>query len=377
MLRTPLLLVLCLGGLMAQSKGTPPTPNESTPKKIDPRCFMVHDYTNVVAADFAIMRRLEIWDDFKASALNVAFGLAKKQLGFSLDVVDRFTMTMAFPNQAEQDKGARPTRMSVFAGAAPLPMSASVLATNKSQKHGRHTLYQQEWDEELAYVQPSKNLQAWGDVRVLKAALDGKRGPGLPSSDVMSLSAGRGNRLAYMVADLSNRMARKTFLEDLLAGTEWPADDMPTFLAARVLATGDEDDLHLELEGTLRHAKVGEGLQVSDKAIDALIQRGIAMPQLRMFRKILKNAEKKTSGSDVTVRVDLGRSRHAIGNLAMVMAPLFLMGTEAQARPVRADRAVQVEEVTEEVEIVEPPPPPPPEEPKPGGGGGGLAPAAR
>ena len=49
------------------------------------------------------------------------------------------------------------------------------------------------------------------------------------------------------------------------------------------------------------------------------------MPELRIFRKILKTAEKQTRGSDVTVRVDLGRTRNAVGNLAMVMAPLFLM----------------------------------------------------
>ena len=230
-------------------------------------------------------------------------------------------------------------------------------------------------DEALAYVRPSKNLQAWGAASVIKAALDGKRAAGLPSSDVMSLSTGRGKRLAYMVADASERTTRNTFLGQLFAGTEWPADDMPTFVAARVLATGDEDDLHLVLEGTLRHAKIGDGLKVSEQAIDALLKRGLAMPQLRMFRKILKRAEKKTSGSDVTVRVDLGRSRHAVGNLSMVLAPLFLMGTEAQAMPVRV---VQEAEVVKEAEAVEPPPPPPPKEPKPAGGGGGdLAPALR
>ena len=355
MLRTPLVLTLLLAGAAAQDK-------------LDTRRFMVHDYKNVVSADLSLLHKYEIWDDLEASALNIAFGMAEKELGFPLQKLDRFSMTMFFPDEEQREEGAHTQRMFVLEGREELALSGRMLESHEEVAHGDHTLYQREWSPDEAFVRPTPKVQVWGHADVIKGALDGTRRPGLPSADVMSLSVGRGKRLAYLVADLSERSARNTFLRDLFEGSEWPEDDMPTFFAARVLITGDdEDDLHLALEVVLRHAKVGDGVAASSAAVDAALKRGIEMPQLRLFRKILKGAEKKTSGSDVVVRVDLGRTRDAVGNLAMVIAPLFLMSArEVAAEPLEVVEVA--EEVTEEVE--EPPPPPPPEQPAGGGGGG-------
>jgi len=361
-MRTPLLSFLCLGGLVAQ-------------EQVDPRCFLVHDYTNVVAVDLAKMRELEVWDELQVSALNIALSSAEKELGFSFDLLDRCTMTMSLPDDEDRQGGKRRMRMFVLEGHDELTTSDRSLRSYEPEQYGAHTLYMMRYGREEGFVRPAPNVQVWGDAQVIKAALDGERKPGLPSADVMSLSVGRGKRIAYMVADLSEEAARNTFLDELFEGSEWPEGDMPTFFAGRVLVTGDSDDPHLTLEVVLRHAKVGDGVAASREAIDALLKRGKEMPQLRLFHKLLEKAETKTSGSDVEVRVDLGRSRDAVGNLAMVIAPLFLFS--ARAAEAQAVQAVPVQvEVVEEAEPVEEPPPPPPPESKPaptpeGGGNGG------
>ena len=307
---------------------------------------------------------MEVWDELQSSALKMAFGMAKDSLGFSLDDVDRFTLTMSFPDEAAREAGARAMRIFVFEGAQQLAKPEGVDTKFTSYRHGKHDIYLRHQDREHALAWPGGTMHVMAPAEVLENALDGKRKPGLPSADVMSLSAGRGRGIAHMVADLSESSARSTFLDQLFEGSTWPEDDMPTFFAGRVAVTGDEDDRHLILAITLRHAKVGAGVQASDKAVDELLKRAKEMPELRLFRKILKSAEKRTRGSDVVVRVDLGRTRNAIGNLAMVMAPLFLMsGSDSAPRAAAQVEAVRVQPVKQAAK------PKKAEKPKQAGGG--------
>lgn len=323
MIRAPLLSLFFAGMLAAQESP-------------DPRRFMVHDYTNVIAADFKAMRDMDVWDELESSALKMAFGMARQSLGFPLDAVDRFSLTMSFPGGATKVEGERRLQIFVFEGREALSKPKDVDTKFTSYRHGAHDIYMRFDDREHALAWLGDKLHVMAPADILEQAIDGVRKPGLPSADVMSLSAGRGRGIAHMVADLSEKSARRTFLDQLFEGSTWPEGDVPTFFAGRVSVVGDEDDRHLALSLTLRHAKAGAGVEASDKAIDELLARARQMPELRLFRKILKTAEKQTRGSDVTVRVDLGRTRNAVGNLAMVMAPLFLMsGTDAAARPVR------------------------------------------
>jgi len=348
MIRVSLLSWFCVGSLLAQDA-------------LDPRRFMVHDYTNVVAADFLAMRELEVWDELASSALKMVLPMAEKELGFSLDVIDRATMTMALPGAGEE-RGEH-QRMLVFESKQELGKPQRI-ESYESHTHGGHVIYARHRGSSESFVWPGRGLHVIGNAKVIEQAIDGERKPGLPSADVMSLSAGRGRRIVHLVADLADRSARRTFLEGLFTDSEWPADDMPTFFAGRVTVTGDEDDRHLSLAVTLRHAKVGEGVKASDKAIDALLERAKGMQELRLFRKILKSAKKETRGSDVVVQVDLGRTRDAIGNLAMVMAPLFLMsGTEAamEAPAVRVQAVPAAKKAPQQQAEAE--------KPKPAGGG--------
>ena len=355
MMRITLVSTLAVVGLTAQ-------------EKIDPRSFMVHDYTNVASADLALMRKLEIWDELEASALKLAFAKVEQELGFSLSALDVLTMTMDFPSEEQREQGARSMRQFVLQGNAALSLPTSMSDSYEASAHGAFTVYESQWNSKSAMVMPTAKMLVIGDAEVIKSGLDGKRKPGLPSADVMSLSAARGHRLAYLVADLRQQASRRTFLDGLFEGSEWPEGDEPTFIAGKVLATGDEDDWHVALEVVLRHAQVGRGVAASDAAIDALLKRGMEMPQLRLFHKILKSAEKQTQGSDVVVRVDLGRARDAIGNLAMVVAPLMMFGSDAGAAPVEVAPDAAPDAAPAQVE--EPPPPPPAEQEQPAGGGG-------
>jgi hypothetical protein len=345
MIRAPLLSLFAAGVLVAQDA-------------VDPRCFMVHDYTNVVAADFRAMRELEVLDELESSALKMAFGMARDALGFPLEALDRFSLTMHLPTGDAEGADERRLRIFVFEGAQKLARPEGMAERFTSYQHRGRDVYLRFEDREHALAWPTDKLHVMAPADIIEQAMDGKRKPGLPSADVMSLSVGKGRGIAHMVADLSERSARRTFLDQVFEGSTWPEDDMPTFFAGRVAVTGDEDDRHLTLTMTLRHAKVGPGVKASDEAVDALLERALAMKELRLFRKILKSAEKETRGSDVIVRVDLGRTRNAVGNLAMVMAPLFLMSGVDSAPAVQR---VQVAPAVQEAK--------PADKPKAGGGG--------
>ena len=123
----------------------------------------------------------------------------------------------------------------------------------------------------------------------------------------------------------------------MFPGTQWPEDDAPTFLFARVRVIGDADDPHLEVEAVLRHLKEGPGLEVSSAAVDGWIERMKKEPKMIAVRPLLQRVEKKVDRTDVVLRADMGRTREAVGHLASLVMPLL------------APRAGAVEEAATEV----------------------------
>ena len=215
---------------------------------------------------------------------------------------------------------------------------------------------------------------------------------GVPSGDVMSLTVGQEDLLGYAVLDFGDRAIQED-VTDLLGEPDWAEDDKPTFLAVRLSTQGDDDDPHLKLEVVVRHGKDGEGLVVSEKAVNERLKELMAVKEARLFLPLLKQIQHKRDRTDAIWSVDLGRARDFGGTVSM-LAPLLMVtraSQQAQALMVPGVQVVPVAQAEEEgvdeakpikeakpvkkgkgvVEIkrkpvVEPPPPPPT-----GNGGGG------
>ena len=329
---------------------------------IDARCFLVEDYRNIVRIDLAAMRKTVVWDDLCASGLRSVRKPLQQELGFPLEHLDRFSVVA----RLEDGEPSIRQRVYVLEGNAELAIPESIARGWQSEQISGHTVYQLPWFDGERFVRPHERLQVWGDVDLVSAGLAGGRRAALPSADVMSLVARRGAVLAYVVADLSAQESRNAFLEELKVDGEWPADDPPTFFAARLFTTGDEDDPHLVVEIVYRHAKVGAGIDVTEAAVERALQFARELQQLRLVRKVFEGAQKSRDGTDLKIRFDLGRTRDVFGAVGAIAVPL-LMGRAARMQAVDAFQAVQI--VVEE-EVAEQPPAPPPVEREAGEGGG-------
>jgi hypothetical protein len=167
------------------------------------------------------------------------------------------------------------------------------------------------------------------------------------------------------VLDLkSDDVAQKqlqSVLREELADIEWPPGDAPTAAFGRAFASGNEDDPHLVVEFVLRHDIAGEGLAITERAVQAGIEQLTKLPQARLFRPLLEQIANERRGTDATWRLDVGRARDAAGVVVMLAPFLFLAGSDAAP-------AVQAPPL--QVRELQPKPgeqPRPGEKPKPGG----------
>ncbi len=331
------------------------------------RAFYPDDYRTVACADLASMRARGIWGDIEASAFKLVLGTIERQAGFPMDRLDRATVFPAL------DVGGQ---LAVLEGNAALALPEDPgEGRYRVERIGSHELLLDEWNAAHGVVQVSDEIRVSGPEALLRPVLAGEPRAGRPSADVMSLLAGSEGLLAWVVAEIRDDGPERRDLVRALHNPEWPAGDAPTFVCLRLRATGDPDDPHLVLEAVVRHGTRGEGLAVTEQAVDAMLARLREMPEARLFRPLLEDVGHERDGTDAVYRVDLGRSRHAAG-LFGALAPMMMVArTEVRAVPAQ----VELVEVVEE----EPPPPekepqpkePPPKKPppkKPGGGGGGA-----
>lgn len=328
---------------------------------VPPQRFLPSDYKNAVHVDLKAMRDLGIWEDLEASVLKMAFTQIEKECGFPLAHLDRLTM-VADPGEPGGE-ASRMQELMVLEGNAELGQPGDVTGGGwQAEQVGSFAVRRRDGFREELFLQPRPTLQVRGTAEPLAALLADDAHRGLPSADVMSLTSGKGVKLAWFVFDVTHPMLQQAVLGKLLPGADWPADGAPTFLCVRVVATGEDDDPQIAVEATLRHAKAGEGVAVSDKAAKGFLTQLADDPRMRMVKPLLQKVGQRTEGADLLLRLDLGRARNAVGQLATLAVPLFA----------RAGGA----EVVETEVVVEPPPPPPPEpepkpkpQPKPGGGG--------
>lgn len=343
-MRTFLLATLCAAAapLFAQNK------------PLVARNFHFDDYRSVIVFDLKTLRDTGVWDEMNTSSLKMTAKIFEEQLGFSIDDLDRVTMTRGKYKPEGQAEVFE--EISVLEGNADLGTGDVGTGRYNTESVGLHTLYLNQWGGGDAFAVPTPKLQVYGPAELLRDVLDGKPRNGLPSADVMAFTAGKKNCLMHFLVDLKyDEMPRKELEQVVgasLEGIEWPEGDAPTMIGGRVLATGDEDDPHVTFELVVRHGTVGKGLETSEKAVDAGIRMLKKMPQARLFWPMLKRIERERSGTDAVWRVDLGRARHADGLITTLAPFLFLAGT---TRVVQG-QAVQVIEV-EDVVIEEPPAP--------------------
>jgi hypothetical protein len=299
------------------------------------RSFCFPDYDNVFDVDLKQLRESGVWDDLGASALKLIIGRFDDEMGFRLEHVDRL---MAVVRVLPKDEGrSRPGHEEVllFEGNRELPWPKESGETHETQV-GAGTLRGHSEHSSRVSVRVGK-LALAGHRSAIEPVLQGKPHNGMPCADVMSLQADRRGWLAFGGFRLAPETPPHEALHAALPDVEWPADDQPTFVAFRLRIKGDELDPRLDLELVLRHAKVGEGLGLTEQAVDAALAKVAAMPAARMFVPLLEKVERSRSGTDAIWRVDLGRSRDAAGTIGTMLGFLLVgLPVAVEAAPAAA-----------------------------------------
>lgn len=287
-----------------------------------PRAFLIDDHRNVVFADLAALRARGIWDELEVSVLKVAFRQLEKECGFPLAALDRVTM-VADPPQ-EGGMALRVRQVCVLEGNAPLDVPDRV-ARGSWQRDmvGGQAVWRRAGAGEL-FVRPRPELQVSGAEELIAPVLEGRPRAGQPCADVLSLLSGRGDNLAYFVIDVGASRLQRTVLQRLLGEVAWPDGDAPAFLLLRLRAIGEADDPHLEVESVVRHGRAGEGLAITVGAVDAWLEQIQKEPQLRALKPLWPSLVKKQDRTDLSLRLDLGRARDAVGRVALLLAPLLI-----------------------------------------------------
>jgi hypothetical protein len=313
------------------------------------RRYLFDDYKNVVAIDLAAMRESGVWEDFEATLLKLAMKEFEEELGQPLLAIDRFVSVMEL-----QDGHAK--AIYVLEGNRELvwPKWTESEWIKTSQVGGAEARGYSDVGGDV-WMRPEATILLGGDRAALEASVVGKGRGGLPSPDVMSLLAGRARTLAWAVADLSFDHAHTWVAEAFFDDEQWPAGQAPTFFALRLLTEGDADDPRLVLHAAFRHGADERGAAWTKQAVEKMIERVRTEPKLVLLRPLLRKVEHGFDRGDYVVRVDAGRPRDAIGVLAALAGPLFML---------RSEPAVQVIEVEAAVEQAPPPPPPPPPAPQ-------------
>jgi hypothetical protein len=292
------------------------------------KAFLPDDHRLVASVDLAAMRTRGIWEELQVSALNLVFQQMEQESGFPLAHVDRVSMVAQVDPHATAN-GPAQHRVMVVEGNADLALHERFGGWDVVQVGGREARRR----GQRFVVQPEPKLLVQGDEAIVRPVLEGKANRGTPCADIQSLLSGRADQLAWLVFDLTDPGLGRRALAAMFSDTTWPDDDAPTFACLRLLVLGDVDDPHLGFEAVLRHAKVGAGLDVSEQAVDAALQKMQDDPKLRSVKTVLTKTEKKRDHADLVYKVDLGRARVAVGHAAMLVLPMF---APTQVEEVRA-----------------------------------------
>jgi hypothetical protein len=326
MIHCLLTLTLCLAAAFGQQAPTL-------------RSFCFRDYENVLEVDLKQLRDTGVWDDLGASALKLALGRFDDEMGFRLEDADRLMALVRVLPENEQRSGANHEDLFLFEGNKELPWPKQSRETHETQV-GAGTMRAYSEHSSSVSLRVGK-LALMGHRSAIEPVLQGKPHDGLPCADVMSLQADRRGLLTFVAFRLARDTPPQQTMRQALSGVEWPADDEPTFVSFRLRLAGDQLDPRLDLEMVLRHTKVGDGIAVTEPAIDAALAKLVALPEARMFAPLLKKVERTRSGADAIWRVDLGRSRDAAGTIGTMLG-LLLVGMPVAVEAAAPAAAVPV-----------------------------------
>ncbi|MEC8652750.1 MAG: hypothetical protein VXY92_09325 [Planctomycetota bacterium] len=345
-----------------------------TAPPLQARNFHFDEYRTVIRLDMKAIRDTGVWDELLAGGAKVVSQLVRDELGFDLDVLDRLSTTRRAVEGRAMSDHVLVMEYNADVGVPPAYGSDRY----RVSAVGPYTLHVDSRGHE-SMVMPSARMLVVGGEQRLREILGGKPRAGLPSADVMSLTAGKQGTLAEFVVDLAQDPWLMKDIEGALqdvnaaqgvnAAIAWPEGASPELVSGRVSAVGDEDDPHLLLEVVFRHGAASSGLEVTERAVAAGIAALKKTPEARMFWPLLNKVEYKRSVTDGIWRVDLGRAR-SFGGIAATAAPLILAWLkfnelfEQLEVGVLPGAALQVLED----EVEEPPPPPPPPPVEAGGG---------
>ncbi|MFK7741715.1 MAG: hypothetical protein AB8H80_15460 [Planctomycetota bacterium] len=369
-LSSPCWALLCFASaLSAQGRQEP----------LKPQHFLFDECALVARLDMDALRKHEVWEDIESSPLNLVLGRMREAVGFVLEDLHGITAQVSVkPSGGDDDDGSDSERSEVviFEGRKPLALPDHE-RNGDMQTIGGVEVFGSYAESRMVSIRTG-NFAVNGYRAAVESVLEGERRAGLPSGEVLSLIADPRGLVGYVAVDVRYESPWREALREALA-TEWPEEDAPTHLCLRLRVIGDPDDPHLQLEAVLRHGKAGDGLATSERAVDAGIAKLLAMPESRMFRRVLKSVKRTRSGPDAVWTLDLGRSRNAAGLVGSLL-PFLMVGRQSQGVVLQAKGPRQVQAVKEAKVLVEklkkrvpvpPPPPPPPPAAAPVGGGGG------
>lgn len=297
--------------------------------------FLPNEYENIVRVNMKTLRDTGVWDELEAGLLKLFFGQMEQEAGFALESLDRLTV-VPLTRKGDGGMSARQEQVLILEGNTELDIPNRVArnATYVDESIGIYDVKRRERFGDEVFFRPRPEVQIYGSTALLRPVLEGRPSAGMPCPDIMSLMAGRSDALVYGVLNLADETLNKRMVPTLFPDAEWPEGDGMKFLMFRVNAIGDPDDPNVELEVVIRHDTDGEGLAVTEKAVAARLDQAKKVPQLRLFAPLLKDVVQTRDRGDLTLKLDLGTGRTAAGRLSMLMAPMMMMGTTVEARPV-------------------------------------------
>jgi len=296
--------------------------------------FVIPDTQTRIAIDLAAVRELGLWAELEASVLGPVLTRIEKELGFPLVGLDRFDVSLRQPTGAGPLGGQQ---VLVWEGnrelAVPEPYLAATWQAERIDTFEVRRRSRTRGGELFVKVNP--DLLVHGNAECVEMVLRGKQRATPMPPDLQSLLSGRERRLGWIVIDLAAEAARNRFLVQVMGAdlSAWPASELPTHLSAQVLVAGDAADPHLLVRVVLRHAKDGDGVAVSQRALDGRLATMREDARLQRIQPLLASAAAVRDATDALVQVDFGRMHDAVAGIATLLLPVLGRGSEVDAKP--------------------------------------------
>jgi len=298
--------------------------------RLDARSFPPEDFRAEIYVDFARLVDSGIWDAVRGSAVGAMLSMVERELGFSLSELDSLRMYPELNRRSERPEHWRKGGVLVMVGSDELLLP--VPANHRQEQFGGYdaAIDDRDWvqrDPDM-WLQVEPGLLVYGTRHLLEPVVEGKATPGLPSGEFLSLTSGQ-DGLAHVVLGLEEQDLRE--LPFAVPDGLIDAADRPQFLALRmwtvVGADDDEDDPQVLFEAIVRCQDGSKAPELLVEFARQSVEQARQHPRLAALEQIWSKLEFSINGRDVKARLPLGRTREAGGNLAMLMAPLWLFST--------------------------------------------------